>query len=136
PATAWTSPFSNAVGSVLTIPLDPTIPTSTLTLTQPLDRQHSAISRVVVTIGTTSTAIDVPAPDQSGRSTITVPSASADSMTVTIDAIDPRTTIDRRYGEPTVLPVAIDEIAASSIVAPRPVIAETQCRTDLVSIDG
>jgi len=136
PASAWRSPFSNAVGSVLTIPLDPAVPTSTLTMTQPLDQQHSVISRVVVTIGGSSTAVDVPAPDQTGRSTITVPSANADSMTVTIDSIDPRTTIDRRYGEPTVLPVAIDEIAAPSIVAPRPLIAETQCRTDLVSVDG
>src|SRR4051794_14359009 len=136
PTTAWTSPFSNAVGSALTIPLDPAVAPSTVTLTQPVDDQHSVISRVVLTIGGTSTAIDVPPPDQTGKSTITFPSVGADSMTLTVDAIDARTTIDRRYGEVTVLPVAINEITSPSIVAPRPVLRETQCRTDLVSIDG
>src|SRR4029079_1827584 len=63
PATAWTSPFSNAVGSQLTIPADPALPTSTLTLVQTVDQQHSLISRVVVTTGDQSTPIDVPAPD-------------------------------------------------------------------------
>ena len=49
--------------------------------------------------------IEVPPPDQLGHSTISFPSASADSMTLTVDAIDPLTTVDRRYGETTVLPV-------------------------------
>src|SRR4051794_33957424 len=136
PTTAWTSPFSNAVGSRLTIPLDPALPLSTLTLVQTVDQQHSVISRVVLTIGGQSTPIDVPAPDDQGRSTISLAAASADSMTLTIDAIDPRTTVDRRYGETTELPVAISEIESASIVAPRAGSPQPGCRTDLVSVDG
>ena len=72
-ATAWTSPFSNVVGSTLTIPLDPTLQSSSLTLTQPVDELHSRITRVVVAIGGVSTTVDVPFPDASGRSEIPVP---------------------------------------------------------------
>jgi arabinofuranan 3-O-arabinosyltransferase len=136
PATAWTSPFSDVVGSTVTIPLDPTLATSEVILTQPVDQQHSMITRVTATIGGVATALDVPSPDDSGRSRIHVPPATGTELTLTIDGITPRTTVDRRYGETTVLPVAISEIEASSIASPVPTTAQPGCRTDLVEIDG
>ena len=136
PATAWTSPFSNAIGSTLTVPLDSSTPTSSLVLHQIVDGRHSSISRVTVTIGGTATAIDVPPPDAGGASTLTFPAVSATSLTLSVDDITPRTTIDRRYGEPTVLPVAITELEAPTIVTPRPVPAAPDCRNDLVQLDG
>ncbi len=74
--TAWTSPFSDVVGSTLTVPLDPTVTTSELVLTQPVDEQHSTITRLDVAIDGVSTVLDVPAPDATGRSRIQVPAAT------------------------------------------------------------
>ncbi len=136
PATAWTSPFSDVVGSTLTIPLVPTEATSTLTLTQPMDQSHSVVTRVTVTVGGESTTIDVPPPDAGGRSAIVFPPARSAALTLRVDDIDPRTTIDRRYGETTVLPVSIIELDATSIADPRPSSDPITCRTDLVAIDG
>ncbi|HEX2783905.1 MAG TPA: hypothetical protein VHN36_09990, partial [Ilumatobacteraceae bacterium] len=135
-ASAWTSPFSNAVGSTLDVPLDPMVPVSSFELTQSVDQQHSTITSVTVTVGGVSTAVDVPAPDGDGRSTIQFPAASGSNLLLTVDGIDVHTTVDRRYGEPTVLPVAIREISAPTIAAPRPLDPPPDCRTDLVEIDG
>lgn len=136
PRTAWTSPFSNVIGSTLKIPLDSSVVTSSLVLTQPIDQRHSTITRVIVTLDDVSTVLDVPTPDDQGRSTIEFPAVAARALSLTIDDIVPRTTVDRRYAETTVLPVAIREIEASSIAAPRPATLAPECRTDLVEIDG
>ena len=82
PATAWTSPFSDVVGSTLSIPLIPTEATSALTLTQPVDQSYSIITKVTVTIGDTSTTLDVPTPDGDGRSSIEFPPARSAAMTL------------------------------------------------------
>ncbi len=136
PVTAWTSPFSNVIGSTLTIALDSAVATSSLVLTQPVDERHSAITRVVVTVADVSTVVDVAPPDDKGRSTIEFPAVAAPSLSLTIDEIAPRTTVDRRYAETTVLPGAISEIEAPSIAGARPAVTQPECRTDLVEIDG
>ena len=134
--TAWTTPFSNVVGSRLQVPVDPAVSTSSLVMTQPIDERHSTITRVVVTIGDQSTSVDVPPPDPSGRSTLTFPAATGATLSVTIDSIEPRTTVDRRYAETTVLPAAISEISAPSIIGPQPAAPANACRSDLVQLDG
>src|SRR5207342_15394 len=48
PATAWTSPFSDVIGSSLTIPLVASEATSSIVLTQPVDDSHSSITRATV----------------------------------------------------------------------------------------
>ncbi|MEY2554113.1 MAG: arabinofuranan 3-O-arabinosyltransferase, partial [Ilumatobacteraceae bacterium] len=136
PNTSWTSPFSNAVGSRLDVPLDPTTPVSSLVLVQPVDAQHSTISHVSINVGGVATALDVPAPDGEGRSTLHFPEATASTLSLTVDGIDARTTVDRRYGETTVLPVSIRELVSTSIAAPLPLPAQPECRADLVDIDG
>ncbi len=136
PATAWTSPFSDVVGSTLNVPLNASLPTSSLVLTQPVDQVHSTITSVTISIGGVSKTLDVPAPDASGRSTLEFPEASGSSLSLTIDAIAARTTVDRRYGETTVLPVAIREIGTPAILQPQPIAAQPECRTDLVELDG
>jgi arabinofuranan 3-O-arabinosyltransferase len=135
-STAWTSPFSNVIGSTLDVPLDPSKPTSSLTLTQPTDQLHSTITGVTVNVGGASKALAVPTPDSSGSSTIAFPSVSGSILSLTIDTIEPRTTVDRRYGEATVLPAAIREMKAPSILAPQQGEAQPDCRTDLVQLDG
>jgi arabinofuranan 3-O-arabinosyltransferase len=136
PTTAWTTPFSSVVGSRLQVPLDPAVSTSSLVMTQQVDERHSTITRVVVAIGDQTTAVDVPPPDQTGTSTLTFPAASGTSMSLTIDSIEPRTTVDRRYGETTVLPAAISEITAPSIIGSQPIAPAGTCRSDLVQVDG
>ena len=136
PNTAWTSPFSDVVGSTLTVRLVPSESTTSLTLTQPVDELHSTITRVTVSIGGGSTSLDVPPPDASGQSTIEFPATTGSSLSLSVDAIAPRTTVDRRYAETTVLPVAVREIGAVSIAAPRPLEQAPECRSDLVDVDG
>ena len=136
PDTAWTSPFSDIVGSTLTTALVPSESTTSLTITQPVDALHSTITRVTVTIGGVSTTLDVPAPDAGGRSTVEFPAMSGSTLSLSVDAIAPLTTIDRRYAETTVLPVAIREVAAVSIAASRQIEQAPQCRSDLVEVDG
>lgn len=136
PNTAWTSPFSDVIGSALTVPLVPSESTSSLTITQPTDQSHSLITRVSVAIGGRSTTIDVPPPDETGRSRITFPAATAATLTLTVSDIASRTTVDRRYGETTVLPVAIRELGATSIAAAQPTGPAPECRSDLVEVDG
>ncbi|MEO7369409.1 MAG: alpha-(1-_3)-arabinofuranosyltransferase family protein, partial [Ilumatobacteraceae bacterium] len=136
PTTSWSTPFSSVVGSRLQIPLDPTVATSTVDITQPIDQQHSIITSVRMTIGDQSIVVAVPAPDETGRSTLTFPSMTGTSLAMTIDTIDPVTTIDRRYAETTVLPAAISEIAAPSILAPQTLAAAPECHSDLVVVDG
>jgi arabinofuranan 3-O-arabinosyltransferase len=136
PATAWTSPFSDVIGSALTIPLNPSGTISSLALSQPNDDSHSLITRVNVTVGEATATVDVPPPDSSGTSTITFPAATAAQLMLTVADIQPQTTIDRRYAETTVLPVAINELAAPSIAAPTALPAQAECRRDLVDIDG
>lgn len=134
--TAWTSPFSNAVGSQIDIPIDPSTAIDSLSLVQAVDDRHSVITRVTVSAGASSITIDVPPPDASGRSTVHFDPLTGSILQVRIDDIAVRTTVDRRYGEPTVLPVALAEIEADGILpagtaAPRPA-----CRNDLVELDG
>ena len=59
----------------------------------------------------------------------------AGEVTLEVVATDARTTIDRRFGEPVTLPVAISELSAG----PRtdgPARIDTGCRDDLLSVDG
>ncbi|MEP7202961.1 MAG: alpha-(1-_3)-arabinofuranosyltransferase family protein [Ilumatobacteraceae bacterium] len=135
-STAWTSPFFNVVGSRLQIPLDPLVETSSAVITQPLDQQHSVITSVSVAFGDQSTVVAVPPPDESGRSEIAFPAAAATSLSLTIDNIEPRTTVDRRYAETTVLPAAMSEIEVPSMAAAIPLLAPPACRTDLAEFDG
>src|SRR6185312_14157526 len=137
PATAWTSPFVDPVGSTLTVALDPAVPAGSLTIHQAVDDVHSTITLVRVTIGDRTVELPVPAPDASGASTVALPDVAAPSMTLSVAAIDPNTTVDRRYGEVTTLPVAITELDSPAIVrAPAVAPAQPACRDDLLSVDG
>ncbi len=133
PTTAWTTPFSAAVGSSVAVTLP--APTTTFTLTQPTG-DLSPITAVRFTAGATSVDVDVPAPDGHGASTLTLPAAlPAGPVQLTITAVEPRTVLDRRYGEPVVEPAAIAEL---SDVTPTvvPGTFDSGCRDDLVTIDG
>jgi hypothetical protein len=88
--------------------------------------------------------VEVPTPTVTAPGAPAVPTSvafaplEASELTVTVTAADQRTTIDRRYGEAVVLPVAIAELGlpAAASATPLPARFDSGCRTDLVSVDG
>lgn len=135
---AWTSPFGQAIGSTLRVPLNGS-PLTDLGIVQAVDAQHSLITAVQLVAGDgTVYDVEVPAPDGSGKSTLTLPQAlTGTQFTLTVTAIDVATTIDRRFGEVTTLPVSIGELVSPSIPLPvRTGHGDDRCDDTLLTIDG
>lgn len=135
--TAWTSPFGDAVGSALTIPLNGE-PVTSFTIRQVVDEQHSLITAVRVTIDATTFDLAVPAPDEAAASAVSLPAgATGGTLTLTVTEIDEKTTVDRRYVEVTTLPVAIAELAGLPTEDPVSLGDYVDlCDDSFVSIDG
>ncbi len=132
PATAWITPFGDPTGATLLLP--GAGPLTELVLTQPAG-EHTPITRLQLTDGTTTVDVAVPAADPDGRSTVTLPEALDGDVEVRITGVEPRITLDRRYAEPVVLPAAIAEISAGARTT-IPAAVDTGCRDDLVALDG
>jgi arabinofuranan 3-O-arabinosyltransferase len=141
--TAWVTGFDEAVGARLTFPelgvLGPA-----LLVDQP-SGPYSTITEVELRRSDAGNAVTlaVPAPDAAGRSAVALPAEIADvggPLELTITAVEPRVTIDRRYGDPRTLPAAIAELTATDGIdavpadPSRPVTAT--CSDALVTIDG
>ncbi|CAB4364729.1 unannotated protein [freshwater metagenome] len=133
-STRWVTPFNIAVGSSITVPLQPGSTVSSFEMMQPNDVQLSPITEVRVSIDGHDTTVAVPAADTAGASTISFPAASGDSLTVEITAVAERTTTERRYGQFALLPAAISEITGLPIAATT--VAPNTCRSDLLTLDG
>jgi arabinofuranan 3-O-arabinosyltransferase len=152
PATAWMTPFDEAVGSSLRFddlgPLD-----DALVLDQPTTRSSTITGIRVERFGAGAADAVVPEPDGNGRSTIALPpavSAPAGPLTITITTIEPSITIDRRYGDPRTLPAAISELTSTDgidvVRLDRDAPIEASCSVDnpavgdgfgsILSIDG
>lgn len=141
--TTWTTPFGRAVGSALTIGLDPAVQFGSFTLDQPTTEPHSPITSLhaVVNDATGAVVLDellaVPTADAAGRSTVVLPaSISGAQLTFTIDAVETRTTVDRRYAEVVELPASIVELGGLPLAPPITSAAPAPCRDDLLTIDG
>ena len=109
PATAWMTPFGGAVGARL----DGHVagPITELTLTQP-GGDHSPITGLRVTAGAATVDVTVPPPTPPGSSTVPLPADDpAPGEQLEITAVEPHVALDRRYGEPVVLPAAISEVS-------------------------
>ena len=111
------TPFDGAVGAVLRF--DDVGPLGgSLVIDQPTELS-SPITALRVERGGADPAVvetTVPPPDVDGRSVVDLPAAVADAggpLTITITAIEPVTTIDRRYGDPRTLPAAISELTGT-----------------------
>ncbi len=139
-STAWVTPFDDAVGATLafesTAGLGPD-----LVIDQPAG-PYSPITSIRLTNQSTGVDLDVPAPDAAGRSVVTIPPSFASSgpLELSILAVEERTTIDRRYGDPRVLPAAIAEISGTEGIDPIVVDPSTtvsvECSPDFLRIDG
>jgi arabinofuranan 3-O-arabinosyltransferase len=133
PATAWITPFGTAVGSSLEV--DGAGGEDEIRLTQRAG-DFSPVTEVRITTGEGSTDLAVPVPGTNGTSVIPLPEPlPAGPATLTITAVEPRFTLDRRYAEPVELPAAIAELSvgARTLV---PDYVDTGCRGDLVQVDG
>ena len=117
--------------------LDPTVPAGTLTIHQAVDDVHSVITGVRANVGGQTVDLQVPPPDADGASTVQLPAISGSALDLTVTAISPQTTVDRRFGETTTLPVAITELDSPALAhVPVVVPAQPPCRDDLLSVDG
>ncbi len=147
-ATAWTTPFGQAVGSSLTIPVqvgpvaDAWAGDAALQLTQIADLQHSPIAQVTLTSDQLAepVVLNVPPADAQGHSQLALTAEQAaavsvsSSVTVTITEVRSVTTTDRRYAEQVQLPAAIAEIDLPVAAANATAVAD--CHSGLVAVDG
>lgn len=140
--TAWVTPFDGAVGAALTVPVTGRLGEE-LVVEQP-DGPYSPVTALRLSAGA-DTADLMLTPDDNGTWRSPIPpalaeAASRSTVTATITAIDPRITIDRRYGDPITLPAAISELTATSGLDPatldRSATISADCRDDLLMIDG
>lgn len=136
PATSWITPFDRATGSSLEIVTGNT--TSRFTLRQPDGFSPITLLRITSLTEGDGEAVEavVAPPDDSGTSQIRLAEpVPPGRLRIEIAAVEGRTTVDRRWGEPVELPAAISEISIGErTTMPRDV--DTSCRDDLVLLDG
>ncbi|MDO8389234.1 MAG: alpha-(1-_3)-arabinofuranosyltransferase family protein [Actinomycetota bacterium] len=134
PSTRYVTPFNLAVGTIITVPLQPDSTVSSFRLLQPIDENLAPISEVRINLADSSTAVTVPPPDSDGYSTVTFPEGTADSLAIEITQVASRTVADRRFGVDADVPAAIAEIEGLPIAMRTQ--AAASCRSDLLTIDG
>jgi arabinofuranan 3-O-arabinosyltransferase len=135
--TAWVTPFDGAIGATLSFVT--TEPVQTFELVQP-SGSFSPITTIQLANGSTTVDAPVSAPDEAGRSTITLPTPlDAGPTSLTITQVDARTTVDRRYGDLVTLPAAIADLVSPAIPRTdidRGATVSVECADGLLSIDG
>lgn len=133
PATAWVTPFNRVRGSALNATL--LAPGAPMTIRQRLGN-YSRVTAVTMTQDGETVLVPVPAPNQAGESTVTAPAEfEPGPVRIQIVGILERTTRDRRFADTVLMPTAITELTNIE-PATIPETFETDCRDDLVAIDG
>ncbi len=139
PSTAWITGFDDSVGAVLSF--DTVDPLGTdLSITQ-APGTFSPVTGVQLRADGEVVDAVVPPPDPSGRSMIQLPetfvrTSTAGPLEFVITAIDERTTIDRRYGDPRILPTAIAELGVEPVVIDRTATIVAECTAGFLDVDG
>ena len=140
PATSWVTGFDDAIGATLDIVTSGQLGPN-LVIDQP-SGDYSTITGIRLDDATGAVDLVVPQPDGSGRSVVALPDGirGTGRVALTITAIEPRTTIDRRYGDPRTLPAAIAELSATAGIDPVTVDASTavsaDCADGFLTVDG
>jgi arabinofuranan 3-O-arabinosyltransferase len=140
PATSWQTAFNGAEGASISVHPGGPLAVDHLDLQILNDGRHSVPRSLTVTMdGQPPVRVDLPdLPEQPQPVPLTValPALTGNELTVTIGAVDPRYTTDRRYGDRVMLPVAIAELGVPGYVAPPlPTTFDTGC-TDGLTVDG
>jgi len=141
PATAWQPPIGPQAGQAVTITyLAPRI-FRDLALTYRADGLHSAPSAVTVlvdgaVIGTSTLPGTLVASGDLVSVDLELPDAAGLSLTLRVDEVVQRRTMNWYSGLPDVLPVAIVDISDGFDFPERPGLIDTGCREDLVRLNG
>ncbi len=142
-STSWITPFDEPIGPSVTFTGTASGTgtgtgsgtASTITIDQPAG-DFSPITELALTDVDGTVVVDVGGP--SGTVIALPRPMSLDSLAIQITGADARTTIDRRFAEPVVLPAAISEIRFDGVspgLAPSDTLS-ADCRTDLLTVDG
>jgi arabinofuranan 3-O-arabinosyltransferase len=144
---AWTTPFAKTVAGMVGQWVEVTAPAPTtfdqVRLDVVADGKHSLPTEVQLDAGGESRIVDVPpvadaeVVDGVASWTLGFPELTGDTVRMTITGVEPVTTIDAQTELPSVLPVAVAELAipgVPTLAGDGPVGAA--CRDDLVTIDG
>lgn len=147
--TAWITPVGRAVGSRLVV--DASGPLGQVSLVQPGSDWSSRITSVRVTDHASGRVVDSDvtrdvigdvigdgsAGTTGDASVLDLTGFGPGPVTIEITGIEPAVTVDRRYGEPTVLPAAIADLSGPGLptVTPSQVI-DTGCLDDLLIVAG
>ncbi|HUP76303.1 MAG TPA: alpha-(1-_3)-arabinofuranosyltransferase family protein [Acidimicrobiales bacterium] len=143
-STVWSTPFVGISGQTWEAAFTSAITLNTLELDIVTDEHHSQPRSVTLRVGSNDPvqlslpALPVGALGSTGHVSLPLPRPLAgDTMQLTIDDYDARTTPDWYSGTALDFPVAVAEIglplAAPAAVSTR---IDTGCRSDLVTIDG
>ena len=129
--TTWMTDFDEALGARLTID-DVTEPVERIVLTQPID-DLSAITEVEISGGGVTERLAV-VPDENGTAVLEVATPiPAGAVVLEITEIEPVVTIDRRYGDPFVTPIAIGEVRFDGVPQVEP-IGDTSWSAECVAV--
>jgi hypothetical protein len=140
PSTAWQTAFGGAVGATVTVHAGAPLTVDHLHLQIVNDGQHSVPTALTIAAGGDERHVALPpVPQQATPVAVPVsfPPLTGNDVTVTITAVDSRTTVDRRYGETVQLPAAIAELGLPGYLPPTvPPTFTTRCFTDRLTMDG
>ena len=145
PATAWQAPIGIQEGHVVTLALNAPREYRNLVLTYRADGLHSAPGRVTVLgdkgpVGTVS--LDGALWDRDTgvvQVDLDVPAFTSRTLSIRIDEVQERLTMNWYSGLPDILPVGIIEVGGEAAIGPSfakpPRDLDTGCRSDLVVLD-
>jgi len=141
PTTAWQPPIGPQDGQAVTITHPVPRAFRDLTLTYRADGLHSAPSAVTVLvdgvpIGRSTLPGTLRAADDLVTVDLGLPDATGRSLTMRLDEVVERRTMNWYSGLPDVLPVAIVDISDGFDFPERPQRIDTGCREDLLRLDG
>jgi arabinofuranan 3-O-arabinosyltransferase len=144
PGTAWTTAFGITDGATISVSLPQATTLDHLDLRVVDDGRHSVPIRFVLRTDEGEERIldvpPVPATEPGGVPppvTVSFPPLTTDAFSLTVAVSTPRTTVDRRYGDVVVLPIAIAELGLPAVPGERAATPfDSGCRSDLVTVDG
>jgi len=153
PTTAWQPGFGGQTGTWVQLTALSPVTLSTAKVTLVTDGRHSVPTRLGVEVdGQRVGSVDVPpVTDTAGKRdatttvTLPLPVGQGHQVRFTVDAIRPVTTTDTISGATSIMPVGIAEIELPGVsgtgpsaasMTKLPVDFSTDCRTDLLTVDG
>lgn len=141
-STAWQTPFGSSVGALLDVQPGPVEPADSVTVTWLDDGRHSVPTELsILAVDGRSHTVALPATepvDGVASAVVAVDALAPGPVSITVTAVDERTSPEYFSGFPQVLPIGIAEIqiGAQPDSADGPTALDDRCRDDLLLLDG